>query len=302
MTRAHRTSAVKAHSRQCVNSNRSRKGLVVWLLTATILAAATQAAPDSGPAVKPAEGADALPVLADGPWAGSYAVYTNALFEAVMDARGWLKVTPRSDARHGGHAFIVRHTCGYRDTTHKSWHGREIKTLSATGAPSLQPQRITLSGKYDDYVRFVVQFDFQTNTIAVSGWREDPPRLAFPSDQRLVIQLAKSHTFADSVAEPERLAALQPFALVLDPLKGPSRTVPYAQRPEHLDEGLVRVTPKGPLFGERSVRFEATKPSASRLRLGLYGGNALWQGYTVYLERGRQEFSDPRDRLLITIE
>ena len=272
-------------------------GAAVWLAAAQTTAGAETLSPKGSTQGQSRN----LSVFTNGPWKGAHAVYTNAIFDAVMSANGRLDVYPKDKGVRIGRPLWMGLRCFYRTSTER-YGERNMATFEGDTGPLMNPKMIQLRGKLDDDVDYSVTFMFEKNSISGKGFLNDPQGLKPPTAFRLGVSVLAYTNFPPDTPMAVRQDKLKGLSLVIRE-GGKKNFYPYAKgttipwRPEE------KCWIEGPVYGPRKISFEVKSDDTAFMHTYIYSGMAPYEGYFVGMYYKSQAASKKSsDRFVLTIQ
>ncbi len=254
------------------------------------------------PAVEAETGPDKLPVFTSGPHAGKHAVYNHPLMDAEVDVNGRVNIYPKHEGERVGRPLrLSLHT--YYSPPGGRTRGRPVAAFGDPPQPRQQPGEITLQGKLEDEVPFVVHYSFDGAQVTAWGWCEDPRDLRFPTRYRLTVRVPASHAIDPQTTQAERERKVAGHALHLREIDG--RRASWQEYNYHEAVRFPRrareARIEAALWSPRVIRVESRDRDLP-LRPWIYAGRSLWQGYSLILHKSDPSSRSPVETITVTVD
>jgi hypothetical protein len=230
----------------------------------------------SGPAAQP--DAIKLPVFASGDGKGLNALYRAKNFDASLTADRMLTVQPKEDGKPVGKPFVLKFYCHY--SFDQRAVARDLVSLKQSPTPTLQPQKVRISGEYEENVKFEVDYQFSEDGIVVQGGMEEPSKPKHRSAMHWVASFPPSHAIPAGTPEQEVQKRTEGCSLQLRFAGGESRSVSFGELITSQRE-VLSAEVSGP-WSQRKVLIEAPQPKVKGVHPGIfwnYSGGPLYKGH-----------------------
>jgi hypothetical protein len=242
--------------------------------------------------------------MTDLPTAGrndAYVYYEATKFDAVMDAKGYLRVYPKSNGQRVGQPITFRLVTAYNDPDMK---GRPIKSWEGPARPQVQPSSLVLRGHMDTDSVATYSIAFSPDDIQFRIQVEDPKEISYPTDIRLYAYFTRPSSVKEGMKYEEIISAVAKHRLALFPVKGNRMEIPFDQ---DVSAGISRSVERADVI---SPEWEGLKPvftindaKKTFLRAGFdYGAVALYEGFHLMFNREQQNADNPKEYLRFTLE
>jgi hypothetical protein len=208
-----------------------------------------------------------LPVFASGNGKGLHALYRAKNFDASLTADRVLTVQPKVDGKPVGKPFVLRFSCSYAFDQRAV--ARDLVSLKQSPTPTLQPQKLRISGEYEENVKFEVDYQFSEDGIVVQGSMDEPSKPKHRSALHWSASFPPSHAIPAGTPEPEIQKLTEGCVVQLRFASGQARSVGFWELLTS-QRDVLSLEVSGP-WSQRKVLLEAPQPKGK----GAYSGT-LW--------------------------
>jgi hypothetical protein len=218
-----------------------------------------------------------LPVFAAGDGQGLNALYRAKNFDARMTADRMLMVQPKEDGKPVGKPIALRFACIY--SFDQRAVSRHLVSLKQVSPPTLQPQKIRISGEYEENVKFEINYQFSEDGIVVQGSMDEPSKPEHRSSFHWSASFPASHAIPAGTPEAEVQKRTEGCALQLRFASGESRSVSFWELITS-QRDVLSAEVSGP-WSQRKVLIEAPQPKGKNVHPGIfwnYTGGPLYKG------------------------
>jgi hypothetical protein len=222
-----------------------------------------------------------LPVFTSGEAKGLTALYRAKNFDARLTADRILTVQPKEDGKPVGQPFVVRFACVY--VFDQRAVARDLVRLKQVPTPTLQPQKLRISGEYEENVKFQIDYQFSEDAILIQGAMEEAPKPKSRSTLQWVASFPPSHTIPAGTPEPELQKLTEGCVMKLRMAGGDTRSVGFWELlTSTRDVSSVEVS--GP-WSHRTILLEAPEPKGkggSSGSLWNYSAGPVYKGHWAF--------------------
>jgi hypothetical protein len=229
----------------------------------------------SGPAAQP--DAIKLPVFASGDGKGLNALYRAKNFDASLTADRMLTVQPKEDGKPVGKPFVLKFYCHY--SFDQRAVARDLVSLKQSPTPTLQPQKVRISGEYEENVKFEVDYQFSEDGIVIQGGMEEAARPKHRSALQWAAWFPPSHAIPAGTPEPEIQKLTEGCVVQLRFAGGEARSVGFWEL-INSQRDVLSAEVSGP-WSQRKVLLESPLPKGKGAYSGTfwnYSGGPLYKG------------------------
>ncbi len=218
-----------------------------------------------------------LPVFASGNGKGLNALYRAKNFDASLTADRVLMVQPKEDGKPVGKPFVLRFSCLYAFDQRSV--ARDLVSLKQTPAPTLQPQKVRISGEYEENVKFEIDYQFSEDGIVVQCSTDEPSKPKHRSALHWSASFPPSHSIPAGTPEREIQKLTEGCVLQLRFAGGETRSVGFWEL-INSQRDVLSAEVSGP-WSQRKVLLEAPLPKGKGAYSGTfwnYSGGPLYKG------------------------
>lgn len=248
-------------------------------------------------------GGNQLATFTEGPAKGFFAQHETPYYIARMTSRAALTIQCLEDGKPVGKPISV--SLGHFSLdARRQPRSRAIATFKESYPPILQPTRMTLEGTLADNVLFGSTIAFEEKAVHLWGWVEDPTGIKDPTVYTPGFVFPASHRFEPHVLVVDQKEAVKAYSVEANPLRGRVFTLPFGDIPRgaEIRQPLRSMAIKGPLYGSRQVRVDVGPSRAGEMRLIFRSHGALFNGFSVQLEKSNPALRDETCRISLVIE
>jgi hypothetical protein len=218
-----------------------------------------------------------LPVFAAGDGKGLNALYRAKNFDARLTADRMLMVQPKEDGKPVGKPFVLRFSCIY--SFDQRAVARDLVSLKQVSPPTLQPQKLRISGEYEENVKFEINYQFSEDGIVVQGSMDEPSKPEYRSAFHWSAHFPPSHAIPAGTPEPEIQKRTEGCAVQLHFASGETRSVSFWELITS-QRDVLSAEVSGP-WSQRKVLLETPQPKGKGAYSGTfwnYTGGPLYKG------------------------
>jgi hypothetical protein len=218
-----------------------------------------------------------LPVFASGDGKGLNALYRAKNFDASLTADRVLTVQPKVDGKPVGKPFALRFSCSY--VFDQRGVARDLVSLKQVSPPTLQPQKLRISGEYEENVKFEIDYQFSEDGIVVQGTMDEPSKPKHRSALQWSASFPPSHAIPAGTPEPEIQKLTEGCVMQLRFANGEARSAGFWEL-INSQRDVLSAEVSGP-WSQRKVLLEAPQPKAKGAYSGTlwnYAGGPLYKG------------------------
>jgi hypothetical protein len=244
---------------------------ILWLSPCVIPAIGQVAAKAAEPT------AIQLPVFASGDGKGLNAFYRAKNFDASLTADRVLMVQPKDDGKPVGKPFVLRFSCQYAFDQRAV--ARDLVSLKKIPTPTLQPQKVRVSGEYEENVKFEIDYQFSEDGIVVQGSMDEPSKPKHRSVLHGSASFQPSHAIPAGTPEPEIQKLTEGCVMQLRFAGGEARSVGFWEL-INSQRDVLSAEVSGP-WSQRKVLLESPLPKGKGAYSGTfwnYSGGPLYKG------------------------
>lgn len=147
----------------------------------------------------------ALPALAEAAATNTFAEYTHANFDLVMDRRMGLTIFPKdAEQRKGPPILIGAPWFTLYGVRNQSDYPPVITEFITVPPAKKQPDELNIVGKLSNTALFGVKYKFRANSLQLSCWIRNPPGQEQATPMQFEIDFDATHYFAPNIEMAER--------------------------------------------------------------------------------------------------